>query len=120
MLIVFFADKPGQEYEELLDVLFLASGLLSPTGHTGGKPKIGSLSEPSSNNLRAGICLILEETLLTLESGLARSGERFQVAKYFQKEEAEAVDSEQPVAKPFKGTVSSKTEYLTQKKSSII
>ena len=32
MLIVFFADKPGQEYEELLDILFLASGLLKPFG----------------------------------------------------------------------------------------
>ena len=103
MLIVFFGDKPGGEYEELLDVLFLASGLLSPTGHISGKPKLGSLSESASNNLRAGICLILEETLLTLEAGLARSGDRFEVPKYFQKEEAEEVDSEQPGAKPVKG-----------------
>ena len=103
MLIVFFGDKPGGEYEELLDVLFLASGLLSPTGHISGKPKLGSLSESASNNLRAGICLILEETLLTLEAGLARSGDRFEVPKYFQKEEAEEVDSEQPGTKPVKG-----------------
>jgi len=103
MLIVFFGDKPGGEYEELLDVLFLASGLLSPTGHISGKPKLGSLSESASNNLRAGICLILEEMLLTLEAGLARSGDRFEVPKYFQKEEAEEVDSEQPGAKPLKG-----------------
>ena len=32
MLIVFFADKPGAEYEDLLDILFLATGLLQPTG----------------------------------------------------------------------------------------
>ena len=105
MLIVFFADKPGQEYEDLLDVLFLSSGLLKPNGSGAGKPKLSSLSEGSANSLRAGVCLILEEILFTLESGLARIGDRPVLPKYFQKEEPVEVDPEPEAPKPVKGEI---------------
>ena len=101
MLIVFFADKPGPEYEDLLDVLFLASGLLKPIGFD--KPKLATLSEGSSQALRAGVCLILEEILLTLEAGLAKAGERPDTPRYFQKEEVHEVDPDPGSNKPIRG-----------------
>ena len=53
--------------------------------------------------LRAGVCLILEEILLTLEAGLAKMGDRPEVPKYFQKEEAHEVDPDPGDPKPLKG-----------------
>ena len=104
MLIVFFADKPGAEYEDLLDVLFLSSGLLNPLELTAtGKPKLGNLSDGATGFLRAGLCLILEEILLTLEAGLAKLGDRPEVPKYFQKEEVHEVDPDPGAPNPLKG-----------------
>ena len=107
---MFYADQSGQEYDELLDALFLASGLLKTTPFANSEsslnqPVFGRLSDGSASSLRAGVCLILEEILLTIESGVAKLGDRpSSAAKYFHKEEAHEVDHQEGVAgKPGKG-----------------
>ena len=57
--------------------------------------------------------MILEEVLLTVEAGLARMGDRPTVPKYFQKEEFQDVDQENPVNKPIKGIFRLRTEAST-------
>ena len=109
MLIVFYADKKCPEYENILDVLFLTSGLINPPIPGKSDPpsfhtKLAPLSEISMISLRSGICLIIEETLLTLETGIARNIGREQNPiplgpKYFQRDEFHDVD--QDCSSPF-------------------
>ena len=56
------------------------------------------LSEGSILNLRLGICLILEETMLTIETCLCRSAgaDRQHAPTYFQREEFQDVDQDMP------------------------
>ena len=116
MLIVFYADKNCGEYENILDILFLSCGLLTPAAasaaahdnyrsrsshHTAANNKLVSLSEGSMMSLRSGICLIIEETLLTLENAIVKKVDRQQQAaaasslpRYFQRDEFQDVDQE--------------------------
>ena len=118
MLIVFYADKNCGEYENILDILFLSCGLLTPAAasaaahdnyrsrsshHTAANNKLVSLSEGSMMSLRSGICLIIEETLLTLENAIVKKVDRQQqqqaaaassLPRYFQRDEFQDVDQE--------------------------
>ena len=105
MLIVFYADKKCTEYENILDIIFLTSGLINPSASPQyEKPsshlKMAALSEDSMLSLRSGICLIIEETLLTLETGIGRGKGKEQGSqlaagpKYFQRDEFQDVDQD--------------------------
>ena len=87
----------------LLDVFLLPllNTLLLQLGEV--KPQLSGLSEGAAATLRLGVCLILEEILLTVESGLTRLGDRPALPRYFQKEEFQDVDQEHPVNRPPKG-----------------